>query len=393
MEDGTIRYAMAGGPFNCTSGGDISGNRVSVRGRSGYVYYYGHLDQILVETDEEVVKGQIIGTLGRTGNAACSSAHLHFEVSVVRMATPSTRSHGWRRGGRRWRRRRRGRARRDRARASPSPGSQRADLFTLECSQSIRHRVWTPWLGIQGTWNTLAGVATSDPDVASPGAGGFPQVYVRGTDNGVYQYYWSGSQWATHGLGGNCASGPTAAFSGPMWLEVFCRGTDNAIYQTIWDGGHGWSKGWARIGGLGTSDPDAASPGPGYPAQVYVRGADQAIYQMYWTGSRWEVVNLGGQCTSGPSATFSGPARADVFCRGTDLALWHRWWIRGHRMGAILAAHREQGAVRPRCHLDGRRRPAAGVRPRQRPSSVPVVLDGVDRVGPPELGADVTRSA
>ena len=80
VEAGTIRYATAGDPFSCTSGGDISGNRVSLRGRSGYVYYYGHLNTIAVVTDQPVEKGQVIGTLGRSGNAACSSAHLHFEM-------------------------------------------------------------------------------------------------------------------------------------------------------------------------------------------------------------------------------------------------------------------------------------------------------------------------
>ena len=53
---------------------------MSLRGRSGYVYYYGHLDTILVDTDRPVERGQVIGTVGRTGNAACSTPHLHIEV-------------------------------------------------------------------------------------------------------------------------------------------------------------------------------------------------------------------------------------------------------------------------------------------------------------------------
>ena len=80
VEAGAIRYATPGDPFSCVTGGDISGNRVSLRGRSGYVYYYGHLDTIAVTADQQVERGQVIGTLGRTGNATCSSPHLHFEV-------------------------------------------------------------------------------------------------------------------------------------------------------------------------------------------------------------------------------------------------------------------------------------------------------------------------
>ena len=88
VEAGWIRYATPGDPFDCTSGGDISGNRVSLRGRSGYVYYYGHLDTILVATDQPVEKGQVIGTVGQTGNAACSTPHLHVEVKCGDNGTP-----------------------------------------------------------------------------------------------------------------------------------------------------------------------------------------------------------------------------------------------------------------------------------------------------------------
>ena len=88
VEDGVIRYATAGDPFSCASGGDISGNRVSVRGRSGYIYYYGHLDTIAVATDQLVQKGQVLGTVGATGNATCSTAHLHFEVKCGESGEP-----------------------------------------------------------------------------------------------------------------------------------------------------------------------------------------------------------------------------------------------------------------------------------------------------------------
>ena len=47
VEDGWVRYATPGAVYDCAAGqGDISGNRVSIRGQSGYVYYYGHLDTI-----------------------------------------------------------------------------------------------------------------------------------------------------------------------------------------------------------------------------------------------------------------------------------------------------------------------------------------------------------
>lgn len=82
VESGFIRYATPGGPYNCaTRTGDRSGNRVSIRGNSGFRYYYGHLDTIRVATGQPVTKGQLIGTVGETGNASCSTPHLHFELA------------------------------------------------------------------------------------------------------------------------------------------------------------------------------------------------------------------------------------------------------------------------------------------------------------------------
>ena len=324
VETGTIRYAMPGEPFSCATGGDISGNRVSVRGRSGYVYYYGHLDTIAVATEQRVEKGQIIGTVGRTGNASCSTPHLHFEVkcgenndpfdpypvmtswgrtTLSQPVWPSTQAQG--------------------VAVSPAATS-RQDLFALECGERILQKTWRSGGDIPSGWTLLDGATRSDPDLASPGSGVEPQVVVRGTDDALYQR--SGANW--HSLGGVCTSGPTASYSDPTRLDVFCRGTDQGIWQRFWTSSTGWS-GWFKLGGIATSDPDATSPGPGRPAQVFVRGTDNGVWQMLWTGSSWATYPLGGTCTSGPSAAYSGPNRLDVFCRGTDMAIWHRHWLNG----------------------------------------------------------------
>jgi murein DD-endopeptidase MepM/ murein hydrolase activator NlpD len=47
------------------------------------VYYYAHLDRYaegILEGDT-VLKGQIIGYVGSTGNAAPDAPHLHFAIS------------------------------------------------------------------------------------------------------------------------------------------------------------------------------------------------------------------------------------------------------------------------------------------------------------------------
>ena len=44
-------------------------------------------------------------------------------------------------------------------------------------------------------------------------------------------------------------------------------------------------------------------------------------------GEKWsEWESLGGELTSDPVAVSLGNGRIDVFVRGTDKALWHKWW-------------------------------------------------------------------
>jgi murein DD-endopeptidase MepM/ murein hydrolase activator NlpD len=43
--------------------------------------YYAHLDRQLVREGQHVRKGQVIGTVGNTGNARHTPSHLHFGIS------------------------------------------------------------------------------------------------------------------------------------------------------------------------------------------------------------------------------------------------------------------------------------------------------------------------
>lgn len=69
-ENGTVIYA--------DDGLESYGNLVLLRHRRGYVTAYGHTGQLLVKRGEKVAKGQIIATVGQTGNV--DKPQLHFEV-------------------------------------------------------------------------------------------------------------------------------------------------------------------------------------------------------------------------------------------------------------------------------------------------------------------------
>jgi hypothetical protein len=74
---GTPLVAVETGRTTCESGG-LGGNGIQLYGNSGTRYYYAHLDRLLV-CGQNVSKGQVIGTLGETGNAA-GDPQLHFEI-------------------------------------------------------------------------------------------------------------------------------------------------------------------------------------------------------------------------------------------------------------------------------------------------------------------------
>ena len=58
--------------------GRLGGNQVKLFGDDGVAYYYTHLHSF--GKKGRVVAGDVIGTVGNTGNAAGGPTHVHFEV-------------------------------------------------------------------------------------------------------------------------------------------------------------------------------------------------------------------------------------------------------------------------------------------------------------------------
>lgn len=63
----------------------LGGWAVIVRHSNGYVTYYAHLKaRPFVKTGQKVIAGQLLGFVGKTGNAHGTVPHLHFEISQNR---------------------------------------------------------------------------------------------------------------------------------------------------------------------------------------------------------------------------------------------------------------------------------------------------------------------
>jgi hypothetical protein len=172
-----------------------------------------------------------------------------------------------------------------------------------------------------GGWSSLGGVLTSGPDASSSGAAA-TDVFVRGTDNGLWQRTWNGSVWSPwRSLGGVLTADPSAVSWGVGRIDVFVRGTDNGLWQRSWTGS-AWNA-WQSLGGVLSSGPDASSCSSGH-LDVYALGTDRGIWRRGWSGSWSPWQPLGGSWTSSPSAVCRpSTTSVDLFVRGTDSALWH----------------------------------------------------------------------
>lgn len=75
----------------------MGGNVIGVLGPKWRVHYYAHLAKINIQTLSWVSRGDVIGTVGDTGNAAGKPAHLHYSIASL-IPYPwriTTQTQGW----------------------------------------------------------------------------------------------------------------------------------------------------------------------------------------------------------------------------------------------------------------------------------------------------------
>jgi hypothetical protein len=216
-------------------------------------------------------------------------------------------------------------------------GSTRSDVFVRGTDNGLWQRTWngTSW----GNWQQLGGLLTSDAAAVSWGTNRI-DVFVRGSDSQLYHRSSSGTTWSPwEALGGILTSGAAVSSWSAGRLDIFVRGTDNALWHKWWDTA-GWS-GWENLGGILTSDPAAISWGTNR-VDIFVRGTDNGLWQRSWNGTSWSSwTPLGGVLSSGPGVASCASGHMDVFVAGTDRALYQRGysgtWGAWQRVGGFFA--------------------------------------------------------
>ncbi len=80
----TPLVAAADGSINRVEETKLGGKVIFLRPHNqDYTLYYAHLDEQQVKPGQQVKAGDIIGLMGKTGNAATTSPHLHFGIYAM----------------------------------------------------------------------------------------------------------------------------------------------------------------------------------------------------------------------------------------------------------------------------------------------------------------------
>lgn len=182
-----------------------------------------------------------------------------------------------------------------------------------------------------------ARVATSLAAVANPSQPARLDVFIRGSDNALWHTYTvnnDGNWNSWDGLGGTLASAPAAvSWQDGGRIDVFVKGGDSGLYHKWWDGSR-WN-GWENLGGILTSDPGGVSwgppdrrtgPRPAPRIDLFVRGTDNGVWHKWFDTTAWGGwEGLGGTLSTAPAVSATEVGDLEVFGLGTDVArsLWH----------------------------------------------------------------------
>lgn len=180
--------------------------------------------------------------------------------------------------------------------------------------------IWENWYNGTGwQWSKRIGAVGSTPSTVI--YGDTPYIFTREVDGTLAVR--NAATWTVRNLGGSFAGAPSAIVWGVSNrnMSAFIRGTDNALWEARWDGSS-WSV--TSHGGLIHTTPAPMLTGPS-TLSVFVMGADHALFERWFNGSSWFWGSHGGELTSAPVAIGTGND-FKVFARGSDNNLWERYW-------------------------------------------------------------------
>ena len=210
-----------------------------------------------------------------------------------------------------------------------SRGNGSMDVVVRGNDNAVWHRAYVPTKGTGSwrAWESLGGNIQGTPVLAS-WAPNRLDVFARSYDGSLAHQWAVGPQsnptWGTFESLGGLLYGIPAAMrfvnpAGVAGVVVYVRGTDQGLYQQYYDGiWHGWQGPLvANIAGNPTVQWDGAETVVGY------RNANGTLGLFWWAPGQWIASESVSGFTFGASPTMTLTGQSiGIFARGTDNALW-----------------------------------------------------------------------
>jgi hypothetical protein len=203
-----------------------------------------------------------------------------------------------------------------------SPGT--ATIFARASDGGLSIRKSHP--GGFDPWTRIASNAGGDP-VAGTGSGfhSADVFYRDSVTNAVDSTWWNGTGWSTSSIPNGQLQGKPAVREAPGVIEVTVRGTTNEVWSN-WFIGY-WS-GWADRHGQTIGNPATATSASGQ-IDLYVRSTNNTTpYLCNDSAGCTGWIQMPGTITDGdiaPVANSPASNNQDAFYRATNGSLWYCW--------------------------------------------------------------------
>lgn len=222
--------------------------------------------------------------------------------------------------------------------AAVSWGGGRLDVFVRgrsgELYQNFREGRWFNWR-VPEPFRGI--ILRSAPSCASWGFERLSCVALIEGDNAVWHFYWDGSTWARQSLGGVATSAPSVASPGRDLLAVFVAGERGQLFGRSWVRGQ-WSE-WRELGGELRSAPACAAWSGDAVIHCFVTSRHNSIMRQEVRISQGDITGPGFaevsmrvqnenflSLGSAPSATAVAPGRVALLVLNAGQALYTTTW-------------------------------------------------------------------
>jgi hypothetical protein len=211
--------------------------------------------------------------------------------------------------------------------AAVARGTDEIDLFRQAPDNTLRWRHYdgSDW----GAWQNLGGMLASAPGAVSLNDDHM-QVFARGVDEAMWTLTYDGA-WGTwqrierEGMPVTVtiASAPTAISPAAGQIAVYVRGSDDRLWEIEHDGGS-WDT-WQSldeglVSGVGVVVRDG-------DRELFARSADGSLQRKHYNGSTWSAWQSGGGlqacCQASPADFTWKESHSDIPNAGLDVTTGH----------------------------------------------------------------------